>query len=418
MPTIPARFPFLPRGASPCRPTPRSTASSAWAWSAAARGPSSAASTPPPPSSTTAPPSSPGHCRRDPAKAKASAPGLRHPRRPGLRLATRRWSTPRRSGRDKVDFVSRRHAEPHALRDRQGVRRGRLQRHLRQAADVRPGAGRGAAEGRREDRRRVRASRTTTPATRWSGRPARWCSTANSARSTPIRVVLHPGLAPHPAGERTTRSRPRGGPTRAKSGAAGCFGDIGTHAYNLGRYITGLLPEADLLPAEDVRARAGSSTTTASPSIRYENGALGTVTAVADQPRPRERPVHRGRRHEGGARVAPGGAEQDDRAEERRAAPDLHAGRRAVPRRRSRARRPACRAATRRRSSRRSPTSTPPPTTPWCQAGRRREVRDGDNTVYPNVYDGVEGMNFITQCVASSKENGAWLPFRHPKSRK
>src|SRR5271155_4579494 len=28
-----------------------------------------------------------------------------------------------------------------------------------------------------------------------------------------------------------------------KSGAAGCFGDIGTHAYNLGRFITGLLPE-------------------------------------------------------------------------------------------------------------------------------------------------------------------------------
>lgn len=28
-----------------------------------------------------------------------------------------------------------------------------------------------------------------------------------------------------------------------KSGAAGCFGDIGTHAYNLGRFISGLLPD-------------------------------------------------------------------------------------------------------------------------------------------------------------------------------
>src|SRR6202522_1567444 len=28
-----------------------------------------------------------------------------------------------------------------------------------------------------------------------------------------------------------------------QSGSAGCFGDIGTHAYNLGRYITGLLPK-------------------------------------------------------------------------------------------------------------------------------------------------------------------------------
>jgi hypothetical protein len=40
------------------------------------------------------------------------------------------------------------------------------------------------------------------------------------------------------------------------------------------------------------------------------------------------------------------------------------------------------------------------------------------NTVYPNVYDGVEGMLFIAQCVQSSKENGAWLAFKHPKSRK
>ena len=40
------------------------------------------------------------------------------------------------------------------------------------------------------------------------------------------------------------------------------------------------------------------------------------------------------------------------------------------------------------------------------------------NTVYPNVYDGVEGMLFITKCVESSKQNGGWIPFRHAKSRK
>src|SRR5436189_105851 len=28
-----------------------------------------------------------------------------------------------------------------------------------------------------------------------------------------------------------------------RSGAAGCFGDIGTHAYNLSRFISGLLPD-------------------------------------------------------------------------------------------------------------------------------------------------------------------------------
>ena len=31
---------------------------------------------------------------------------------------------------------------------------------------------------------------------------------------------------------------------------------------------------------------------------------------------------------------------------------------------------------------------------------------DGRKTLYPNVADGVDGMNFITQCVASSKEDG------------
>jgi len=40
------------------------------------------------------------------------------------------------------------------------------------------------------------------------------------------------------------------------------------------------------------------------------------------------------------------------------------------------------------------------------------------NTVYPNVHDGVEGMYFIQQCVASSAQNGAWLPMNHPRARK
>ena len=52
------------------------------------------------------------------------------------------------------------------------------------------------------------------------------------------------------------------------------------------------------------------------------------------------------------------------------------------------------------------------------RSAANREKFETVNTVYPNVYDGVEGMLFITQCVESSKQNGAWLPFRHPKSRK
>ena len=41
----------------------------------------------------------------------------------------------------------------------------------------------------------------------------------------------------------------------------------------------------------------------------------------------------------------------------------------------------------------------------------------GKNTLYPNVYDGVDGMNFITRCVSSSTENGNWVSLNNPACR-
>ncbi|MDA0970639.1 MAG: gfo/Idh/MocA family oxidoreductase, partial [Planctomycetota bacterium] len=40
------------------------------------------------------------------------------------------------------------------------------------------------------------------------------------------------------------------------------------------------------------------------------------------------------------------------------------------------------------------------------------------NTIYPNICDGVEGMYFIEQSVASSKADGAWLPLAHRLARR
>src|SRR4051812_38000224 len=63
-----------------------------------------------------------------------------------------------------------------------------------------------------------------------------------------------------------------------RSGIAGCFGDIGTHAYNLGRFVTGLIPEqisAQLKVFVEGRPLDDYGTAI----IRYTNGALGTVTA-------------------------------------------------------------------------------------------------------------------------------------------
>src|SRR5437867_6112134 len=63
-----------------------------------------------------------------------------------------------------------------------------------------------------------------------------------------------------------------------RSGAAGCFGDIGTHAYNLGRFITGLLPDrvSCLLHTFESGRELDDYGVCA---VRYHNGALGTVTA-------------------------------------------------------------------------------------------------------------------------------------------
>ena len=42
---------------------------------------------------------------------------------------------------------------------------------------------------------------------------------------------------------------------------------------------------------------------------------------------------------------------------------------------------------------------------------------DASHSLYPNVADGVDGMNFITQSVASSAEGGAWRPLKHALCR-
>ena len=47
----------------------------------------------------------------------------------------------------------------------------------------------------------------------------------------------------------------------------------------------------------------------------------------------------------------------------------------------------------------------------------RGQKVDAAHSLYPNVADGVDGMNFITQCVASSKQDGQWMPLRHPLCR-
>ena len=200
-----------------------------------------------------------------------------------------------------------------------------------------------------------------------------------------------------------------------QSGIAGCFGDIGTHAYNLGRYMTGLLP-VDVSCNLKVFESGRSLDDYGHAVIRLENGALGTVTASQishgrendlfievdgtkgaiswRQENPNELIVRRnGQPHQiytraGGPYLSPLAAASsrlpsghpeaffEAFANVYRFAYDSMADR---------------------------------------AAGKKFETRD---TIYPNVYDGVEGMFFIQQCVASSKENGAWVTMKHPSARR
>ena len=203
----------------------------------------------------------------------------------------------------------------------------------------------------------------------------------------------------------------------AKSGAAGCFGDIGTHAYNLARYMTGLLPETVSCNLQDLRdrpqarrlrpgrdplreRRAGH----ASPPRRSATAARTICSSRSTAPRARwqwrqEEPNEMIVRRNG----------QPHAIYTRDPERPLHE-------RSRQGRLPACRAATPRRSSRPLPTSIARPTTTWSLRATGKKF-DAGNTIYPNVNDGVEGMYFIQQCVASSAADGAWVALKHPRAR-
>tara|TARA_B100001123_G_scaffold59251_1_gene63986 strand:- start:4562 stop:5758 length:1197 start_codon:yes stop_codon:yes gene_type:complete len=202
----------------------------------------------------------------------------------------------------------------------------------------------------------------------------------------------------------------------ARSGAAGCWGDIGTHAYNLGRYMTGLLPETvrcHLKTFETGRQLDDYGTAI----VQYQNGALGTVTASQ---------ISHGRENEitieidGTLGALEWNQEEPNKMMFRRNghphqlytrdpnAPFMNAAGQA-----------ACRL----------PSGHPEAFfEAFANVYRSayddiilrasNQEFDGVNSVYPNVNDGLEGMYFIQQCVASSQQDGAELPLLHSRARR
>jgi predicted dehydrogenase len=201
-----------------------------------------------------------------------------------------------------------------------------------------------------------------------------------------------------------------------KSGAAGCFGDIGTHAFNLARYMTGLIP-AEVSASLRIFAPGRKLDDYGTAVIRFENGALGTVTASQ---------ISHGRENDlfievdGTKGALEWHQEEPNKLFVRRNGEPHHIY----------TRNPNAPFMTETGKAACRLPGGHPEAFFEAFANIYRFAYDNmvlratgqsfekTNTIYPNVNDGVEGMFFIQQCVASSQQNGAWLPLRHPRARR
>jgi predicted dehydrogenase len=200
-----------------------------------------------------------------------------------------------------------------------------------------------------------------------------------------------------------------------RSGAAGCFGDIGSHAYNLGRFITGLLPDkvSCLLKTFEEGRELDDYGTAA---IRYQNGGLGTV--IASQ-------ISHGRENDIWIEVDGTKGSLEWHQEE----PNKMVFRVNGQPHRIYTRDPnAPYLDGLAKASCRLPSGHPEGffeafanvyTAALADMIARADGQKADSSksLYPNVADGVDGMNFITQCVASSHKDGAWLSLKSPYCR-
>jgi predicted dehydrogenase len=200
-----------------------------------------------------------------------------------------------------------------------------------------------------------------------------------------------------------------------KSGAAGCFGDIGTHAYNLSRFISGLLPDqmsATLKIFEAGRELDDYGTAL----IKFQNGALGTVTASQ---------ISHGRENDLWIEIdGTKGALEWHQEEPNKMWFKVNGQPHRLYTRDPNAPFTTDTA----KGSCRLPSGHPEAfleafaniyTAAYADMVTRAsgQTFDGAKSLYPNVADGVDGMNFITQAVASSKAGGQWLSLKHPLCR-
>jgi predicted dehydrogenase len=201
-----------------------------------------------------------------------------------------------------------------------------------------------------------------------------------------------------------------------KSGAAGAFGDIATHAYNLARYMTSMFP-VDVSSHLKIFEPGRKLDDYGHAVIRLENGGLLTVTASQ---------VSHGRENDLSIEIDGTKGALQWRQEE----PNTLVFRRNGHPHALYTRDPnASYMSDLGKASCRLPSGHPEAFFEAFANVYRFAYDDmilkatnkpfeKVNTIYPNVFDGAEGMYFIQQCVNSSKENGAWLPIKYAKARR
>ena len=201
-----------------------------------------------------------------------------------------------------------------------------------------------------------------------------------------------------------------------KSGVAGCFGDIGTHAYNLGRFMTGLLPDSiscHLKIFEPPRPLDDYGHAV----IRYGNGALGTVTASQ---------ISHGRENDVRIEIDGTLASLEWHQENPN---QLFIRKNGHPHQIYTRDPNAPYTSDPAKAACRLPSGHPEgffeafanvyrATYDAMELAITGKPFERTDTIYPNIHDGVEGMYFIEQSVASSKAGGAWLPLKHPLARR
>jgi len=189
-----------------------------------------------------------------------------------------------------------------------------------------------------------------------------------------------------------------------RSGAGGATGDIGTHAYNLAEFVTGLTLEA---VAADVHTfvRGRKLDDNAHVLLRYREGAKGMLwcsqVAVGQENGLRLRVY--------GTKSGLEWAQEDPNY--------LYVSKLGEPRRRiTRSGAGAGPAAAR---VTRIPSGHPEGyleafANLYCEVAaaitaKKAGKRVDSKVVYPTVDDGVKGVAFVEACVASSRRNGAWV---------